>query len=457
MTRGHPKRSRACYVVCRTVGSEAFRLVERYARRSELDECECGSGPARRLDSWPRPPTWCALPVGGGAWPAARCREKSDPIRAPIGMSQPSGADTLVVLIGMLRGGEPSWRSLERNLLRPNAAHLALMVAPGVKKTHLHHIAMHIWETREFSDWSLAVDGVAADLGLPNRTAWRKYLRPSDHLCCKKDRRCCMRPEFFGPRSWSGSINMVMRWQLKQRLITDKLMARYARFVITRSDQYYGCALSLASLDLHHIWAPEGEDYGGITDRFIVCSRADVLGCVSVIDGFLRTPDAYDPTMNPESYFRQRLIEQSLWPRVRRFPRVMFTAAVAGDKSRWQAASRWVDPVYHVHVKYERAYIRTLWACGHCNPDRGAEPFCCSHLNYAWALALADRITGERIMGTQAWDDDGHCQTLGVWWVALCSAAAVLLCVVYQCGRTSRRWVSIPLPNPWMCVPCAPA
>ena len=33
----------------------------------------------RLWTSWP--PTWCAVPVGGAAWPAARCREKSDPVR----------------------------------------------------------------------------------------------------------------------------------------------------------------------------------------------------------------------------------------------------------------------------------------------------------------------------------------------------------------------------------------
>ena len=36
----------------------------------------------RTRTSWPGPPKWCALPVGGAAWSAARCRENSDPIRA---------------------------------------------------------------------------------------------------------------------------------------------------------------------------------------------------------------------------------------------------------------------------------------------------------------------------------------------------------------------------------------
>jgi len=34
---------------------------------------------SRERDRFGWPPTWCALPVGGGAWSAARCRENSDP------------------------------------------------------------------------------------------------------------------------------------------------------------------------------------------------------------------------------------------------------------------------------------------------------------------------------------------------------------------------------------------
>ena len=70
-----------------------------------------------------------------------------------------------------------------------------------------------------------------------------------------------------------------MRWQLKQRLLRDGLVKRYARFVITRSDQFFGCPLLVSALDLRYIWVPEGEDYGGITDRVMICSSREVVDC----------------------------------------------------------------------------------------------------------------------------------------------------------------------------------
>jgi hypothetical protein len=342
----------------------------------------------------------------------------------------------LITLIGSLRGGERTWRTLLQNVLRPNNAHLALLVAPGTRRTVLHRHASHIWHSQEFDDWSLAIDGVAAEIGVPNRTAWRRGVRPSNRVCCHHDLSCCMRPSFLGPIRWSAAINLVMRWQLKQRLLADGLLDMYERFVITRSDQFYGCTLPLLGLDPTYVWLPQGEDYGGVTDRFVLCSRSDLVRCLTILDGFVRSPEAYEPDLNPERYFKRRLVEQALWPRVHRFPRVMFTAARRSDKSRWSPISALRDPTYGVHFKYERAYIRTLWNCGECTAAAAewstgwwapAPPFCCSHLNHAWARALADRITGKHTMGTSTWDQHGHCRVLGWWWLAAAAAAAVLL------------------------------
>lgn len=61
--------------------------------------------------------------------------------------------------------------------------------------------------------------------------------------------------------------------------------------MITRADQHYGCALDIAPLSPLQIWVPEGEDYGGLCDRLIICSRADVLGCLALLDGYVTAPD----------------------------------------------------------------------------------------------------------------------------------------------------------------------
>jgi hypothetical protein len=44
-------------------------------------------------------------------------------------------------------------------------------------------------------------------------------------------------------------------------------------------------------MDRDPIWIPDGEDYGGYTDRHIVASQNDVIGVISVVDPILRNPE----------------------------------------------------------------------------------------------------------------------------------------------------------------------
>ena len=292
-------------------------------------------------------------------------------------------ARSLVIIIGSIRGGHRTWESLDHNVLKPNGAHLALMVPLDQQRTRLHNLASYIWPTTEYAQWSVALDEISQQLGAKNRTAWRAGVRESKQLCCRQPHHewCCMRPHFLGPLGWSATVNLVQRWHLKQRLLSDGLLARYSRFMITRSDQFYGCPLSFAALDEAHVWVPEGEDHGGLCDRVIICGHADVIQCLSIVDGFLLQPVSYNWEINPEKFFKERLVELQLWPRVRRFARTMFTAAHASDRSLWAAFSKLPDPLFGVHLKYEREYIRTKWSCGFCAAGSHT-PFCCGHLGY---------------------------------------------------------------------------
>lgn len=352
------------------------------------------------------------------------------------------GAVALVILIGSIRGGELTWRALERNVLRPNGAHLAILADRGARNTTLlHRLADYVWEwdAGAGAGWAAAVDAVAAGLELPEPGAWRHGVVESNATCCYTVEACCMRPKFLGPISWSASINLVMRYEVKRRLQQHGLVRRYGTFVVTRADQYFGCPLALAPLDAGSVWIPEGEDYYGITDRLVVCSRADVLKCLSIIDGYLAAPSRYrHEGLGPEGFYRQRLKELQLWPRVRRFPRVMFTAAAPGDATRWSAPSERPDPIYRVHLKYESEYVRVKWACGLCERGvRGAERFCCGHLGLWPAKALADAFD----MRTQLWDHGGVCRTMA--WARLVYAAAVLAAgaLALEVARRRRhRW-----------------
>ena len=242
----------------------------------------------------------------------------------------------LVCLLGSLRGSEQTWSTLIDRVLRPNAADLVLMlgVADGTtrRRTLLHKVAIRAWQIRDRSDesWGAYLDAIAWSTGAPNATAWRHDL---GRIRVGSD--SWMSPLFLGPWRWSATINLILRWELKQRLLADRaLLDGYERFMITRSDQFFYCPPALGLLSGSLLWVPEGEDYGGLCDRLLLCSRVHVLEALSIIDGFVVTPSHYPAHLNPERFFRLRLEHMQLWPLVRRFRRVMLTVTARGDATR---------------------------------------------------------------------------------------------------------------------------
>jgi hypothetical protein len=70
---------------------------------------------------------------------------------------------TLVVVLGNLRGGEETWRSLLGNLIDVNHAHLALMLGSQSRTSAQHSSlldrAEYVWEHAEYGqDWSALFD-----------------------------------------------------------------------------------------------------------------------------------------------------------------------------------------------------------------------------------------------------------------------------------------------------------
>ena len=257
---------------------------------------------------------------------AAAAAKAATPLRKPL----------LVALIGSMRGGETTWRSLVDNVLRPNGADLVLMIGRGShpqRRTLLHDVAVRVWTVKERSDasWGVYVDELGTRLGAPNASAWRRdlgFFRVGGDTW--------MSPLFLGPWRWSATINLVLRWELKQRLLADSaLLEGYRQFMITRTDQYFYCPLRLQQLgDTSRLWVPEGEDYGGVCDRLLICPREHLISALSIIDGYVVAPSRYPAYLNPERFFQRRLEQLLLWPHVRRFRRVMLTVTSRGDATR---------------------------------------------------------------------------------------------------------------------------
>jgi hypothetical protein len=169
----------------------------------------------------------------------------------------------------------------------------------------------------------------------------------------------------------STAISFMARYWLSQRLREGGILEQYDRFVLTRSDHFYKCEHDLSLLDPQYIWVPAGEDYGGITDRHMVCHRTHMLPSMDMYPHFLSHPEKYlfgSRTMkeNAERMIRLRWIEKGLYPhQVRRFPRVMYTAATKADTSRWSKVLPWQKlNADGLLTKYPLAYNFTQCYCG---------------------------------------------------------------------------------------------
>ena len=265
---------------------------------------------------------------------------------------------TLVVLLGNIRGGEPTWQSLYHNLLDPNQADLALMIGHENKwESSLYMRAKYVWNFPEYKDWSAAIDDLFGT-NASDEHSWRRIA-----LANKMDS-----SPFSGTKEdpqGGGVINHLARWWLKNRLEKQGLLKKYDRFVITRTDQYYSCGLDLAALDTSKIWVPTGEDWlGGICDRFVVCNKHDVLKILDILEPAIRHPQAYYGFRgNTEAFVKLRWTEEGLFDRVRRFRRSMFTASLRRDAMRWYGNLRkvaFIEDGEEILFKYEDEYYQAI-------------------------------------------------------------------------------------------------
>lgn len=278
-------------------------------------------------------------------------------------MEDARSSKTLVIIMGSLRGGDVTWNSFYKHMLDLNSADLALVVGtlPEEKRnSSLVQRAKYLYEFPEFNDWGDAVDSIHGS------NQWRELILPHAN-------------DKWGTwggvadKPGSGAVIFMIRWYVAKFLVENGMLEKYDRFVLTRSDHYYGCAHDLSVLDSNYMWVPWGEDYKfGITDRHLVCNRAQILKALDIYPPIVRHPKKYASPqfadLNPEQLLRARWEQESLWPWVRRFDRVMFTCAVDGDKTRWTEKSV-TQTREGVFLKYEFEYEETTCICktGPCN------------------------------------------------------------------------------------------
>ena len=260
----------------------------------------------------------------------------------------------LVIILSETREHEHTFGLFKKNLLDIMNADLCLCVANNYREdtnNQFYRHAKYVWRYDEPDDWGEAFDFIQNNKCLQNN--WRKLLEIKDQWLGGV-KGCEEHPG-------SAGILLFFRLFLKKSIIEHKVLEHYDRFIITRSDFIYKIPhIPLTFLDPKYIWIPNGEDYGGYTDRHIIAHRNDILDVLSIGDRILTEPEelysemAFYTKWNLERFIKFSFTYMGLVPKIRRFPYTMYTIRSPGGHTRWRKG--YYSESLKYCIKYPREY-----------------------------------------------------------------------------------------------------
>lgn len=265
---------------------------------------------------------------------------------------------TLVIVLAETRGHRLTYEGFEKNLLDVFSADLALCVADNAREepgNPFYRKARYVWRSPEWDDWGEGLERVVGTA----HPRWRELLRIGDQWWGGVRGQ----PEHPG----SGGILIYFRAFLRQALLESGVLDRYDRLVITRSDFRHDIPHPPPGLlDRRYIWIPDGERYGGYTDRHVVVPAQLAPRLLSVADIITREPEsvmadmAHDDEWNLEKVLRHHYRACGLESRIRLFPYTMYSVREPGAHTRWKEGT-W-EPGVGAYIKYRSEYRRACWA-----------------------------------------------------------------------------------------------
>ena len=244
---------------------------------------------------------------------------------------------TLYCIIGNLRAGQAPVDSFKKHVLNENTD-VALYVGDDYHNSQWRDISKYTWETNESTNWWEQV----YDDKLPG---WRDW---------------DLKGNIYGPyqkkngRSGSGMIICGYRELLHKKLLS---IPRYDRYVLSRSDIMFTNNILPEALP-NTIYVPEGEGYGGVTDRFIVGDRDSFLKSLLVLDT-LKAMKSQHPN-NVERLLLEHFQKNGL--KVNEMPRFTLSIGRIDEQTRWMAPSQEypISEYEGYFAKYPNEYVLAM-------------------------------------------------------------------------------------------------
>jgi hypothetical protein len=162
----------------------------------------------------------------------------------------------------------------------------------------------------------------------------------------------------------SGAIQIFFRWFLLTKLQENDLINKYDRFIITRSDYIYQLPHpKIELLDEKFIWIPDGEHYGGYTDRHVILSKHNIEPHLNILNNFVLRSNEYFMKMkhrtdwNIERVIKFHLEQNNVLHLVRHTPYVMYTVRNKNGTTSWSVGNFSNELGYY--IKYSGEYNKS--------------------------------------------------------------------------------------------------
>ena len=267
---------------------------------------------------------------------------------------------TIVCVIAETRSNKITWPSFKNFVLDVTGADLLLCISTPFDYDFgnpFWKFAKYRFTAPEFFDWGIAFDQVQksecnalANVNLPN---WRMLLDIGDQWLGGV--------KGVNQQPGSGSILIFFRWLLLDYIRREGLLERYDRFIITRSDFVWEAPHPpILNLNPKNIWIPDGEGYGGVTDRHAVLSRTNIEPYLDLIGPIIKEPQIlFSEMCNKNNWNLEQFIEFSLKRnkikvKIRFFPYVMYSVRESGGSTRW-SKGLWSKKLGY-YIKYPTEY-----------------------------------------------------------------------------------------------------
>jgi len=162
----------------------------------------------------------------------------------------------------------------------------------------------------------------------------------------------------------SAGILIFYRWFLLKNLMENELLNKYDRFIITRSDFIYQLPHpKMELMNKNNIWIPDGEDYGGYTDRHAVLSNHTIIPYLNILNNLVHRSNEFFICMsiprelNLEKIIKLNLSKNDVDKDVRSFPYVMFSVRNINGSTRWTKGFFCEELGYF--IKYPNEHIKS--------------------------------------------------------------------------------------------------